>query len=113
MYKGEEKLMFSIEDLMTGNISSYPEDVQEYMKVFTEKLREHIVEELIRDKADKIMKNIDKSKDYLIDVLGNILENGHKGYNNMSTRTLVNIYLETKGQEDFINLLEKVEAELS
>lgn len=104
--------MFKLEDLMSGDFSSYPEEMQQYMKGFTEKLRELVIEELINDKADKIMKNLDKSKDYLIDVLSSILENGHKGYLNMSTRTLINLYLETKNEENFINLLEKVGAEL-
>ncbi len=34
--------------------------------------------ELINDKADKILKDIDKSKDYFINTLTEILENGCK-----------------------------------
>ncbi len=64
-------------------------------------------------KADKMLKDIDKSKDYFIDVLTEILENGCKGYNTMSTKALLNIYLNVKTEEDFINLIEKISNEVN
>ncbi len=69
--------------------------------------------ELINDKADKILKDIDKSKDYFINTLTEILENGCKGYNTMSTKALLNIYLNVKSEEDFINLIEQVSNEVN
>lgn len=101
-----------MEDILCGDFSAYPEETQTYMKVFSEKLREHIKAELINDKADRMLKDIDKSKDYFIDVLGEILENGCKGYNNMSTRALLNIYLNIKHEEDFMNLIDIVSNEV-
>ncbi|EJO5346527.1 hypothetical protein NRP93_000577 [Clostridium botulinum] len=105
--------MVKIEDILSGDFSSYPEKAQIYMKNYAEKLREQIKMELINDKADKMLKNIDKSKDYFIDVLTEILENGCKGYNKMSTKTLLNIYLNIKTEEDFINLIEKVSSQVT
>lgn len=104
--------MFKIEDIISGDFSAYPEEMQDYMKKFTELLRENIIEELINDTKEKILKNLSQSKNDLMDILIDILENGHKGYNNMSTRTLLNIYLEKKSQEDFMKLLDKVSSEL-
>ncbi|KOY64701.1 hypothetical protein [Clostridium sporogenes] len=105
--------MLKIEDILSGNFSSYPEETQIYMKNFAEKLKNYIKTELINDKADKMLKDIDKSKDYFIGVLTEILENGCKGYNTMSTKALLNIYLNVKTEEDFINLIEKISNEVN
>lgn len=104
--------MVKMDDILSGNFSAYPEETQAYMKVFSEKLRGHIKTELIKAKADKMLKDIDKSKEYFIDVLGEILENGCKGYNKMSTRALLNIYLNIKSEEDFMSLIEQVSNEI-
>lgn len=97
-----------IEDIMSGDFSAYPEETQILMQEYTEKLRESIKEELIEDIANKMLKDIDKSKDYFMNVLSDILDNGYKGLSKMSTRSLIDIYLERKNQEDFFILLEKV-----
>lgn len=105
--------LFKMEDILSGDFSAYPEETQAYMKKFTEILRSHIKSELINDRADKMLKDIDKSKEYFIDVLTQILENGCKGYDNMSTRALLNTYLNVKNEEDFMNLMEKVNNEMN
>ncbi|MDP4091032.1 MAG: hypothetical protein Q8930_17420 [Bacillota bacterium] len=104
--------MFSIDDLISGDFSGYPEEEQNYMKEFNELLRENIKEELINDTRKKIFDNIKESNNDIMNILTDILENGHKGYNNMSTRTLLNIYLEKKGEEDFMKLLDRVGNEM-
>jgi len=100
--------MFNIEDVLSENFSAYPEEAQEFIKSYNEKLREVIKEELIQDRADMMLKDIDKSNETFINMLGEILENGCKGFNKMSTRSLVNIYLDKKDEVAFMKLLEKV-----
>ena len=97
-----------IEDIMSGDFSEYPEETQIFMKEYTEKLRENIKEEIIKDIAHKMLKDIDKSKDYFMNVLSDILDNGYKGLSKMSTQSLIDTYLERKNEEDFFLLLEKV-----
>jgi len=97
-----------LEELMSGDFSAYPEETQMFMKEYTEKLRECIKEELIKDIANKMLKDIDKSKDYFMNVLTEILDNGYKGLSKMSTKSLIDTYLERKNEEDFFILLEKV-----
>lgn len=104
--------MFKIEDILSGNYSSYPKEIQKFMRKYDEKLRENIKSELVNNMAEKMLRDIDKSKDYFINVLSDILENGFKGLDKMSTRTLLNMYLEKKNQEDFIKLLENVSNQL-
>lgn len=104
--------MFNIEDILSGDFSKYPEEVQEFMKSYTEIFREKLKEALRNDLADRMLKDIDKSNETFMTVLSEILDNGCKGFNKMSTRSLLNIYLEKKSQEDFFNLLEDVNKEL-
>jgi len=98
----------NIQDIMSGNFSQYPEEAQVLMKEYTEKLREIIKEELIKDISYKMLKDIDKSKDYFMNVLTDILDNGYKGLNKLSTQALIDTYLERKNEEDFFILLERV-----
>jgi len=100
--------MFNIQDIMSGNFSTYPEESQEYMRKYTEKLRENIKDELIKGIADNMLKNIDKSKDYFMNILTEILDNGYKGLDKMTTAMLIDKYLEDKNEEDFMKLLQKV-----
>ena len=104
--------MFKIEDILSENFSAFPEETQQVMKKFNEKLRELIISELIDHMADRMLKDIDKSKEYFINVLIEILDNGCKGLNKMSTATLIEMYLEKKGAEDFIKLMDKVNTEM-
>ncbi|KZL89043.1 hypothetical protein [Clostridium magnum] len=100
--------MFKFEDILSGDFSNYPEDVQEYMKKYTEKLRESIRAELTKDLAHRMLKDVDKSNETFINILTEILDNGCKGYNNMSTKALLDVYLQKKNEEDFIKLIEKI-----
>lgn len=100
--------MFKFEDILSGDFSNYPEDVQEYMKKYTEKLREAIKVELTKDLSDRMLKDVDKNNETFINILTEILDNGCKGYNNMSTKALLDVYLQKKNEEDFIKLIEKI-----
>lgn len=100
--------MFKIEDILSENFSAYPEETQELLKRYNEKLREVIKEELIQDRANMMLKDIDKNNETFINMLSEILENGCKGFNKMSTCSLVNIYLDKKDEVAFMRLLEKV-----
>lgn len=104
--------MFNINDILSEDFTKYPEDVQEVMQGYSEVLREKLKEALRKDLADKMLKDIDKDNETFMTILTQILDNGCKGYNKMSTRTLLNMFLEKKGQEDFINLLEEVNKEI-
>ncbi|MGK0469178.1 MAG: UDP-galactopyranose mutase [Clostridium sp.] len=100
--------MMKIEDIMSGDFSDYPEETQIFMQEYTEKLRESVKDEIIKDISHNMLVDIDKSKDYFINVLTDILDNGYKGLSKMSTRSLIDKYLECKNEEDFLVLLERV-----
>jgi hypothetical protein len=104
--------LLKIEDIISGNYSEYPEEIQKYMKNYSELLREKIKAELVKSKADKMLKDINKSNETFIAVLSEILENGTKGYNKMSTKTLIDMYLNIKSPEDFAVILESINNEI-
>jgi polyhydroxyalkanoate synthesis regulator protein len=104
--------MFNIKDLMIGDFSTYPEDAREFMIKYTERLRENIKTELVEEMANRMLKDIDKSNETFVNVLSEILENGCKGFNEMSTEKLINIYLDRKDQTAFMELLERVNEEV-
>jgi hypothetical protein len=108
----EIKHMINIQDILSGDFSKYSEEVQLYMKKYTEKLRENIKQELRDNLAGRMLKDIDKNNETFINILTEIVENGCKGFNKMSTRELLNIYLERKNEEDFFNLIDKVNSEM-
>lgn len=105
-------VLIKIEDILSENYSSYPEESRSYMEKFNESLRENIQEELTQDIRDKVMSNVEKDKDYLMDVLTEILEKGCKGYNSKSTRALLNEYLAKKNEKQFAKLIDKVSKEV-
>ncbi|SCN24502.1 hypothetical protein N3C_1837 [Clostridium sp. N3C] len=104
--------MLNIGDLMEGDFFAYPEEVQEYLRSYTEKLRDVLIEELIQDTYNKIMKSLEEGREEYKSILTEILAKGHKGYENMNNRALLNLYLERKNEVDFMKLLEKVEGQL-
>jgi hypothetical protein len=104
--------LFNIDDILSENFSNYPEETRAFMNRYAMKLRENIKNELVKDLANRMLKDIDKSKDHFINVLTEIMDNGVKGYDKMSTKMLLNMYLERKDEQDFIKLLEAVNLEL-
>lgn len=106
------EILLKFEDIILENYSGYPEEIQEYMKSYSDILREELKAELIKNKADRMLTDIEKSNETFIKVLSEILENGTRGYNKMTTQTLIDMYLDVKNQEDFIALLEKINDEI-
>lgn len=104
--------MIKIEDILSENYSSYPEDVRAYMEKFNESLRENIIGELTQDIRDKVMSDVETDKDYVMNMLTEILEKGCKGYNSRSTRALLNEYLAKNDVEKFSKLMDKVSKEV-
>lgn len=104
--------MLKIEDLLYNNFSAYPEEIREYLERFSDNLREALKEELINCITEEMLANAKENEENFKIQLSNILNNGHKGYNVMSTKALLDLYLEFKKEVDFTALLEKVSSEL-
>ncbi|NOH16966.1 hypothetical protein [Clostridium cochlearium] len=105
--------MFKIEDLLNNNFSSYPNEIRDYLESFSNNLREALKEELINCTVEKMLTNAKENEQVFKMQLINILNNGLKGYNSMSTKALLDLYLEIKNQKEFMELLEDVSKKLN
>lgn len=104
--------MFNINELIDGDISKYDEDTRFYIDGFREKLRENIKKDLVDDMAEKMIDALNSDKEEFRSILETLLENKNKGLNNLPLRTLLDMYITKKGQENFIKLIEKTSEEL-
>lgn len=104
--------MFNINELIDGDISKYDEDTRFYIDGFREKLRENIKKALVDDMAEKMIDALNSDKEEFRSILETLLENKNKGLNNLPLRTLLDMYITKKGQENFIKLIEKTSEEL-
>ena len=105
--------MINFDDIISGDYSKYPEEIQSYMKNYSGLLREKIKEELIKNKSDILLNSINKNNEAFMTILTEILENGTKGYNDMSTKTLIDMYLNIKNCDHFVALLETINKKTS
>ncbi|GAA0679946.1 MULTISPECIES: hypothetical protein [Clostridium] len=104
--------MFNINELIDGDISKYDEETRLYIDTLREKLRENIKEALVDDMAEKMIDALNSDKEEFRSILETLLENKNKGLNNLPLRTLLDMYITKKGQENFVKLIEKTSEEL-
>lgn len=104
--------MFNINELIDGDISKYQEETRLYIESFREQLRENIKKALVDDMAEKMIEALNSDKEEFKSILETLLENKNKGLNNLPLRTLLDMYITKKGQENFIKLIEKTSEEL-
>lgn len=104
--------MFNINELIDGDISKYDEETRLYIDTLREKLRENIKEALVDDMAEKMIDALNSDKEEFRSILETLLENKNKGLNNLPLRTLLDMYITKKRQENFVKLIEKTSEEL-
>lgn len=104
--------MINISKVLEEDYSSYSSKDKEYMINFSEKLKESIKRELVLEKAEKLIRDLNKSKTQFIMELEDLFEEGFEGFKTMSLKTLLDIYLEKRSDEEFINLIEKISSEI-
>lgn len=104
--------MVNIFKVLEGDYSSYSQKDKEYMINFSEKLKEALKKELVLERAEKLIKDLNASKTQFIMDIEDLLEEGFEGFKTMSLKTLLDIYLEKRSDEEFINLIEKISSEI-
>lgn len=72
---------------------------------FNEKLKEKLISELITYEAKDLIHKYERSKDRYYDKIEQIFYNGIKGYKEFGIKQLIDIYLDKKGEEEFMNLV--------
>ena len=64
--------------------------------------------ELVEHEINEFIKELKEDIDGFKEKVENIFVNGKKGYKDMPTKTLIDIYLSKMNEGDFINLIESI-----
>lgn len=95
-------------NMMNNNIEELNEEERELVENFNSILREKIIDELAEYEVELLIKELKSNEDNFRAKMENIFINGKKGYNKMPTKALIDIYIDKKNQDDFINLIESI-----
>ena len=98
----------NIFNLLSNNKENLSLEEQQYAEKFDMVLREKIINELVEFECKKLMELMKTNEESFINKVEQILVNGKKGYKDMPTKTLIDIYLERKNEGDFIYLIEGI-----
>lgn len=98
----------NIFDLLNNNKDSLSTEEVEYAKRFDDLLREKVIDELVDFECNKLIEDMTNNKELFINKIEQIFINGKKGYKDMPTKTLIDIYIDKKNEGDFIYLIESI-----
>ena len=94
--------------LNNNNKDSLSIEEAEYAKRFDDLLREKVIDELVEFECNKLIEDMVNNKELFINKIEQIIINGKKGYKDMPTKTLIDIYIDKKNEGDFIYLIESI-----
>ena len=89
----------NIFDLLNNNKDSLSIEEAEYAKRFDDLLREKVIDELVEFECNKLIEDMVNNKELFINKIEQIFINGKKGYKDMPTKTLIDIYIDKKMRE--------------
>ena len=98
----------NIFDLLNNNKDSLSTEEVEYAKRFDDLLREKVIDELVDFECNKLIEDMTNNKELFINKIEQIFINGKKGYKDMPTKSLIDIYIDKKNEGDFIYLIESI-----
>lgn len=91
--------------LLNNDISGLTEEERRIAEKFNESLRKKIIDDLAKC---EIINELKSDEENFKAKLADILINGKKGYINMPTKALIDIYLDKSNEVDFIKLIESI-----
>ena len=94
--------------LLNNDISGLSEEERRIAEKFNESLRKKIIDDLAKCEVNEIINELKSDEENFKAKLADILINGKKGYINMPTKTLIDIYLDKSNEVDFIKLIESI-----
>ena len=103
--------MMDLNRLISGDISGYKKEEVAYIEKFRSILRDALIDEVVKNKICKFENEIKINKNKFEEDISNMIINGVRGLNDMTTEVILNIYLEESSQDKFITLIENVEKE--
>lgn len=100
--------IFDLLNNNNNNKDSLSIEEAEYAKRFDDLLREKVIDELVEFECNKLIEDMVNNKELFINKIEQIFINGKKGYKDMPTKTLIDIYIDKKNEGDFIYLIESI-----
>lgn len=94
--------------ILNNDTSGLNEEEKVFADRFNINLREKIMDELVIYETNELIKDLKDDKEYFKEKVENIFINGKKGYKDMPTKTLIDIYITKMNEGDFVNLIESI-----
>ena len=94
--------------LLNNDSNGLSEDEKAFAEKFNSDLREKIIYELVEYEIKEFTRCLKEDNETFKENIENIFINGKKGYKDMPTKTLIDIYLSKLNEGDFINLIESI-----
>ena len=98
----------NIFQLLSNNKEALNEEERKYAEHFDKLLRDKLIDQLVILECNTLIEQATNDKEMFKSKIENIFINGKKGYKDMPTKTLIDIYLERKNEGDFIYLIESL-----
>ncbi|SCJ60262.1 Uncharacterised protein [uncultured Clostridium sp.] len=94
--------------ILNNNTDGLTDEEKVFAEQFNYVLREKIMNELVGYEISELINNLESDKELFEEKIENIFINGKKGYKDMPTKTLIDIYLSKMNEGDFISLIESI-----
>ena len=94
--------------LLNNDSNGLNEEEKDFADKFNSDLREKIIYELVEYEIKEFTRCLKEDNETFKENIENIFINGKKGYKDMPTKTLIDIYLSKLNEGDFINLIESI-----
>lgn len=95
-------------NILNNDISGLSEEEKKFADDFNRNVREKIIEELVEYEINELIKYLKEDKEVFKEKVSDIFIYGKKGYKDMPTKTLIDIYINKMNEGDFINLIESI-----
>ena len=93
---------------LLSNNEALNDEEKKYAEYFDKILRDKLIDELVILECNTLIEQATNDKEIFKSKIENIFINGKKGFKDMPTKTLIDIYLERKNEGDFIYLIESL-----
>ncbi len=94
--------------ILNNDTSGLTDEEKAFAERFNNNFREKIMDELVEYEINEFIKDLKSDKETFKEKIENIFINGKKGYKDMPTKTLIDIYLSKMNEGDFVNLIESI-----
>lgn len=94
--------------ILNNDLEGMSEEEKQYVNVFSEKLKDKIIDDLVEVEANRIISLIKENKGGYKDLIYSIYSEGIRGYKSMNIQLLINIYIDKCGDEKLITTINDI-----